>query len=221
MAYSFCVRKRSPAHQGIIYLVMPQHLVEDYDSDISDSCSEDDSKEADTPRVVSPVTNAGTEVQIKLTTPSKTEHNLLVCSITSKSAPTSPILKRHQIPVEAPNSSGESEVEPERLICQRSRSVDLLVDSSAEVEKQSYFDYPVHNTKSRGFSRFKSGIANKFKSKNKVFGDSVTPNVPHDSESNVKPSAIQTFKKTFTSSVSSLKGRTQKIKTKTTMISIK
>ena len=214
--WSFCDRKRSPAHQGIVYLVMPQHLVEDYDSDISSSCSEDDSK-ANTSGVVSPEKGC-TEMLIRLTTPSKTEHDLLVCSITSQSAPTSPILKRHRIPGEAPNSSGE---EPEHLIRQRSRSVELLADNGSETEKLSCSDYAVRNTKSRGFSRFTTGIANRLKSKNKFFGDSVTPNVPHDSESSVKPSAIQTFKKTLTSSVSSLKEKTQKIKTKTTIISIK
>ena len=197
---------------------MPQHLVENYDSDISSSSSEDESKE--TQEVVYPETCICSEVQIKLTTPSKTEHDLLVSSsVTSQSAPTSPTLKRHKIPVEAPNSSGdESGTESMAVLRQRSRSVELLQDVDTEDDKESN---PAQNTKGRAFARFTTGIANRLKSKNKFFGDSATPSVPHNSESSVKPSAVSTFKRTVASSVSSLKQKTQKkTKTKTNMISI-
>ena len=212
-------RKKSPSHQGVVHLVMPQHLVEDYDSDISSSSLEDESKETEDQEVVYPEQCI---CQIKLTTPSKTEHDLLVSLVTSQSAPTSPTLKRHQIPVAVTNSSGEeSGVESMAVLRQRSRSVEILQDIDTEDDKQSNPDYPAQNTKGKGFSRFTTGIANRLKSKNKFFGDSVTPSVPHDSESNVKPSAISTFKRTVASSVSSLKEKTQKkIKTKTNMISI-
>lgn len=202
---------------------MPQHLVEGYDSDISSSSSEDQSKETKPQEDVYPESSLCSQVQIKLTTPSKTEHDLLVSSlVTSQSAPTSPTLKRRQIAVQVPNSSGdESGVESMAVLRQRSHSVEILQDIAIDTEDDKESNPTSHSTKGRAFSRITTGIANKLKSKNKFFGDSVTPSVPHNSESSVKPSAISTFKRTVASSVSSLKEKTQKkIKTKTNMISI-
>ena len=191
MVIQFSFRKKSPPHQGVVHLVMPQHLVEDYDSDISSSSLEDESKE--TEAVVYPEQCI---CSIKLTTPTKTEHDLLLSSVVSQSAPTSPTPKRRQIPVEVPNSSGEeSGVESMAVIRQRSRSVELLPDIDTEDDKQSSPDYPVQNTKARAFSRFTTGIANRLKSKNKFFGDSMTSSIPHDSESSVSHLLFQHLKK--------------------------
>lgn len=201
---------------------MPEHLIEDYDSDVSSISSED------TQEVIDPEQSISSQVHIKLTTPTKTEHNLLSVTLQSQSAPTSPTLKKRPIPtVVLTNSSEESATESPTLKHQRSHSVDMLADAEFEDEKQTNSDQPAQNSKGRAFSRFTSGIANRFKTKNKFFGDTVTSSLPQESDTNPKPSAISSFKrtavKTVTSTVTSLKEKTQKkikTKSKTTMISI-
>lgn len=189
-------------------------MVENYESDISGNSSEDESKEEE---VVYPEQNIFSQVQIKLTTPTKTEYDILMPSATSRSAPTSPTLVRRLIPIEmTPNSSEESGVESAtfNMMRQRSQSVEILPNVGIENGKQSN---PAQSTKSRAFSRFTTGIANRFKTKNKFFGDPMTPSVSDESDPSVKPSAISAIKKTVTS----LKEKTQrKTKTKTNMISI-
>lgn len=198
---------------------MPKHLIEDYDSDISNSASEDDQE------LVHPEEQSiFSQVQIKLTTPKKTEYNLLSGPIITQSAPTSPILKKRQIPISVtPNSSEgeESGVNSTAVMRQRSRSVEGLADLNSEDEKQTNSDYPPRNNpKGSAFSRL-TGIANRFKPKNKFFGNSVMPSVPQVSEASTKPSAVSSFKSTAVKTVTSLKDKTQKkMKSKTTMISI-
>lgn len=199
---------------------MPKHLIEDYDSDISSSASEDDQE------LVHPEEqNIFSQVQIKLTTPTKTEYNLLSGPIVTQSAPTSPILKKRKIPIlVTPNSSEgeESGVDSTAVMRQRSRSVEGLADLNSEDEKQTNpYLPPQNNPKGSAFSRL-TGIANRFKPKNKFFGNSMMPSVtPQQSEASTKPSTVSSFKRTAVKTVTSLKDKTQKkMKSKTTMISI-
>jgi len=196
---------------------MPQHLKEEnYEPDTSSSSEDEECKETE------PVVYPEAKVQIKLTTPMETEHDLLLSSTFSQSAPASPVSKRRQIPVMATNSSESEEsddAEP-KVMRQRSQSVEIL-SSQVDCEHEKQTDQiPTQSTRNRTFTRFKTSIANRLKSKNRFFGDSVTPSIPHESEE-PKISPISTFKKTVTS----LKERTQKVakskrKSKTTIISI-
>lgn len=220
----------------MVYLVIPQHLKErnNYELHSSSSCSDDELKEtetretSETETVVQPEEEQSPirKLQIKLTTPTETEHDLLLSPTTSQSVPTSPIFQRHQIPIpEAVSNSSDDEesgMESIAMMRQRSCSVEILTQVDSEDEKQADPNNPPTqgSIKSRVFSRFKTGIANKLKT-NRFFGDSVTPSVPTESESSSKPSPILALRKTVTS----LKDKTQhlkavKRKTKTTMISI-
>lgn len=193
---------------------MPEHLIEDYDSDISNTSLEDQAPEP----TVHPEDSISSQVQIRLITPTETEYNLLSTSFTSQSAPTSPILKRHIPTVTLTNSSEGEELptDPTNMTRQRSHSVEMLPDVDFDDEKLTHSDNPVQSTRSRAFSR----ITSKFKFKSK---DSVTPVVPQESEASSKSSTISNLKRTAVKTVTSLKEKTQKkikTKSKTTMISV-
>ena len=122
------VRKKSPLHQGVVHLVMPQHLIEGYDSDISNTSSEDQELEpvVDPEQNISshPEDSISSQVQIRLTTPTESEYNLLSVSLTSQSVPTSPILKKRYIPTVTLTNSSEGEesaIEPANMTRQRSQ----------------------------------------------------------------------------------------------------
>lgn len=221
------VRKKSPLHQGVVHLVMPQHLIEGYDSDISNTSSEDQELEpvVDPEQNISshPEDSISSQVQIRLTTPTESEYNLLSVSLTSQSVPTSPILKKRYIPTVTLTNSSEGEesaIEPANMTRQRSHSVEMLPDVHYEDEKLTNSDNPTQTTRSRAFSRITTGITSRFKFKSK---DSVTPIVPQESEASSKPSTISNLKRTAVKTVTSLKEKTQmkiKTKSKTTVISI-
>lgn len=224
--YRCLVRKKSPLHQGVVHLVMPQHLIEGYDSDISNTSLEDQEVEpvVDPEQDVSshPEDSISSQVQIRLTTPTESEYNLLSVSLTSQSAPTSPILKKRYIPTVTLTNSSEGEesaIEPANMTRQRSHSVEMLPDVHYEDEKLTNSDNPTQTIRSRAFSRI-TGITSRFKFKSK---DSVTPIVPQESEASSKPSTISNLKRTAVKTVTSLKEKTQmkiKTKSKTTVISI-
>ena len=213
--YIYLVRKKSPAHQGVVHLVIPEHLIEDYDSDISNTSLEDQELEA----VVHPEQSISSQVQIRLTTPTETEYNLLSVLCTSQSAPTSPTLKKRHVPTVTLTNSSEGEelaTEPINMTRQRSHSVEMLPDVDFDDEKLTDSDNPVQTMKSRAFSR----ITSKFKFKSK---DSVTAVVPQESEASSKSSTISNLKRTAVKTVTSLKEKTQmkmKTKSKTTIISV-
>ena len=208
-SYNILCRKRSPQHSGIVYLKMPKHLEENYESDVSSSSEEDDRR---TPDIL--VEDIKDQVLITLTSPKKTEYNLLVKSLnaetSSKSAPTSPTLRRrHNTSEPQVNSSEDESI---AVMRQRSVSVELLpnLENRPEFdEKQSGLS---DKAVKRGttFSKF-TGIVSKFKPKSRFFADP-SDSVPAPSllpeklEENPKSSPKQFLRKNFTT----LKEKTKK-----------
>ena len=193
-------RKRSPQHSGIVYLRMPKHLEENYESDVSSS-SEDDRK---TPDIL--MEDFKEEVLITLTSPKKTEYNLLFNADTpSKSAPTSPTLnRRHNILKPHVNSCSDNEDESIAVMRQRSVSVELLPnleDSPEFDEKQS--DKAVKRDRTTTFSKFTTGIVSKFIPKNRFFADpsnsaAVLSPLPENLEQNPRASPKEFLRKNLT-----------------------
>jgi len=182
---------------------MPKHLEENYESDVSSS-SEDDRK---TPDIL--IEDFKEEVLITLTSPKKTEYNILFNSETpSKSAPTSPTLnRRHNILKPHVNSCSDNEDESIAVMRQRSVSVELLPnleDCPEFDEKQlNLSDKAVKRDRTTTFSKFTTGIVSKFKSKNRFFADpsnsAAAPSpLPEKLEQNPRASPKEFFRKNLT-----------------------
>jgi len=178
---------------------MPKHLEENYESDVSSS-SEDDRK---TPDIF--IEDYKEEVLITLTSPKKTEYNLLFDpEVTSKSAPTSPTLKRHHNSLMPHVNSSDNEDESIAVMRQRSVSVELLpnLETCPEFadEKQSDLsDKAVKRDRTTTFSKFTTGIVSKLKPKNKFFADpSDSPTPSEKLEQNPRASPKEFLRKNFT-----------------------
>lgn len=192
---------------------MPKHLEENYESDVSSS-SEDD---RGTPDIL--IEDYKEEVLITLTSPKKTEYNLLVRTLNvespSKSAPTSPTLKRRHCNILQPqvDSSGDESI---AVLRQRSVSVELLPDLKEcpgfDEEKQlELSDNTAKKEQTSTLSKFTTGIVSKFKAKNKIFGDPsdsapVPSPLPEKLEQSTKASPKEFLRKNF----ATIKERTKK-----------